>query len=41
MTVTLSEYDLPDAFLFSEDTKGILVWQTQETIIRAGPVEQY
>jgi len=36
MAVTLSEYDLPDAFLFSEGTTGIIVWQPQETIIVLG-----
>ena len=36
MTVTLSEYDLPDAFLFSGGTTGILVWQPPETIIVLG-----
>ncbi len=36
MAVTLSEYDLPDAFLFSEGTSGIIVWQPQETVIVLG-----
>ncbi len=36
MAVTLSEYDLPDAFLFSEGSTGIIVWQPQETIIVLG-----
>ncbi|MCU0460148.1 MAG: hypothetical protein MUE37_13780 [Bacteroidales bacterium] len=36
MAVTLSDYDLPDAFLFSKGTTGILVWQPQETIIVLG-----
>lgn len=36
MTVTLSDYDLPDAFLFMEGTTGILVWQPQETVIVLG-----
>lgn len=36
MAVTLTEYDLPDAFLFSEGTAGILVWHPQETVIVLG-----
>ena len=36
MAVTLSEYDLPDAFLFKGSTTGILVWQPQETVIVLG-----
>ncbi len=36
MAVTLTEYDLPDAFLFSAGTTGILVWQPQETVIVLG-----
>lgn len=36
MAVIISEYDLPDAFLFSEGTTGILVWQPQETVIVLG-----
>ena len=36
MAVTISEYDLPDAFLFREGTAGILVWQPQETVIVLG-----
>lgn len=36
MAVTLTEYDLPDAFLFSEGTTGILVWHPQETVIVLG-----
>jgi lipoate-protein ligase A len=36
MAVTISEYDLPDTFLFSEGTAGILVWQPQETVIVLG-----
>ncbi len=36
MALTLSEYDLPDAFLFSEGTSGIMVWQPQETVIVLG-----
>lgn len=36
MAVTISEYDLPDAFLFNEGTTGILVWQPQEKVIVLG-----
>jgi len=36
MAVTISEYDLPDAFLFREGTTGILVWQPEETVIVLG-----
>jgi lipoate-protein ligase A len=36
MAVTLSDYDLPDAFLFMADTTGILVWQPRETVIVLG-----
>jgi len=36
MAVILSEYDLPDAFLFSGSTTGILVWQPHETVIVLG-----
>lgn len=36
MALTLSEYDLPDAFLFSRDTTGILVWQPNESVIVLG-----
>jgi lipoate-protein ligase A len=36
MTLTLSEYDLPDAFLFREGTAGILVWQPEEAVIVLG-----
>lgn len=36
MAVTLSEYDLPDAFLFREGTSGILVWQPLEPVIVLG-----
>lgn len=36
MNLTLTEYDLPDAFLFREGTAGILVWQPQETVIVLG-----
>jgi lipoate-protein ligase A len=36
MAVILSEYDLPDAFLFSGGTTGILVWQPHETVIVLG-----
>ncbi len=36
MAVTLTDYDLPDAFLFMEGTTGILVWQPQETVIVLG-----
>lgn len=36
MTVKISEYDLPDAFLFREGATGILVWQPQETVIVLG-----
>jgi len=36
MKVTLSDYDLPDAFLFSEGATGVLVWQPQEMIIVLG-----
>ncbi|NLE34470.1 MAG: hypothetical protein GX622_05160 [Bacteroidales bacterium] len=36
MAVTLTDYDLPDAFLFSEGATGILVWQPQETVIVLG-----
>lgn len=36
MALTLSEYDLPDAFLFREGTVGYLVWQPEETVIVLG-----
>ena len=36
MALTLSEYDLPDAFLFREGTVGFLVWQPEETVIVLG-----
>jgi lipoate-protein ligase A len=36
MALTLSDYDLPDAFLFKGVSTGILVWQPQETIIVLG-----
>lgn len=36
MAVTLSEYDLPDAFLFREGTTGYLVWQPEESVIVLG-----
>lgn len=36
MALTLSEYDLPDAFLFREGTHGILVWQPEEAVIVLG-----
>jgi len=36
MALTLSEYDLPDAFLFREGTAGYLVWQPEETVIVLG-----
>lgn len=36
MAVTLFEYDLPDAFLFSEGTVGYLVWQPEESVIVLG-----
>ncbi|HPE22392.1 MAG TPA: hypothetical protein PLT88_05150 [Bacteroidales bacterium] len=36
MAVTLTDYNLPDAFLFREGATGILVWQPQETIIVLG-----
>ncbi len=36
MAVRITEYDLPDAFLFSEGATGILVWQPQETVIVLG-----
>ncbi len=36
MAVTLSPYDLPDAFLFNGKTTGILVWQPQEPLIVLG-----
>ena len=36
MAVTLSEYDLPDAFLFREGTTGYLVWQPEEPVIVLG-----
>lgn len=36
MAVTLSEYDLPDAFLFRGSATGILVWQPQDTVIVLG-----
>ena len=36
MALTLSEYDLPDAFLFREDAVGYLVWQPEETVIVLG-----
>lgn len=36
MKLTLSDYDLPDAFLFSEGATGVLVWQPQEMIIVLG-----
>ncbi len=36
MAVALTEYDLPDAFLFREGSTGIFVWQPQETVIVLG-----
>jgi len=36
MSLTLSDYDLPDAFLFKGVSTGILVWQPQETVIVLG-----
>jgi len=36
MSLTLSDYDLPDAFLFMEGTYGILVWQPEESVIVLG-----
>src|SRR5690606_33026838 len=36
MALSLSEYDLPDAFLFREGTVGYLVWPPDETIIVLG-----
>ena len=36
MALTLSEYDLPDAFLFREGTVGYLVWQPEESVIVLG-----
>jgi lipoate-protein ligase A len=36
MALTLSEYDLPDAFLFRESTVGYLIWQPEETVIVLG-----
>ncbi len=36
MSVTLTEYDLPDAFLFRGSATGILAWQPEETVIVLG-----
>jgi lipoate-protein ligase A len=36
MSVTLSDYNLPDAFLFKEETSGFIVWQPEETVIVLG-----
>ncbi len=36
MAVTLTDYNLPDAFLFREGATGILVWQPKETVIVLG-----
>jgi len=36
VALTLSEYDLPDAFLFREGTVGYLVWQPEESVIVLG-----
>ena len=36
MALTISEYDLPDAFLFREGAVGYLVWQPEEYVIVLG-----
>jgi len=36
MSLTLSDYNLPDAFLFTEGAYGILVWQPEESVIVLG-----
>jgi len=36
VALTLSEYDLPDAFLFREGTVGYIIWQPEKTLIVLG-----
>jgi lipoate-protein ligase A len=36
MALTLTEYDLPDAFLFNESSEGFIVWQPERSLIVLG-----